>query len=98
MQGFPGVLAETLYPNTKIIVSRKKVEGTLLTYTNELDVKVDVSDVDSSLLEEAPKTNTGFSSHDSDIQNGDINSDEPQKNSTTAGKIYRFFGKGTEKK
>jgi hypothetical protein len=31
-------LSKTLYPNTKIIVTRKKVEGTLLTYTNELEV------------------------------------------------------------
>jgi hypothetical protein len=26
---------KTLYPNTKIHVRRKKVEGTLMTYTNE---------------------------------------------------------------
>lgn len=44
-------LSKTLYPNTKIIVSRKKVEGTLLTYTNELEVEVDISDVDPTLLE-----------------------------------------------
>ena len=44
-------LSKTLYPNTKIIVTRKKVEGTLLTYTNELEVNVDFSDVDPSLLE-----------------------------------------------
>jgi len=44
-------LSKTLYPNTKIIVSRKKVEGTLLTYTNELEVTVDFSDVDANLLE-----------------------------------------------
>ena len=44
-------LSKTLYPNTKIIVTRKKVEGTLLTYTNELEVEVDFSDVDPSLLE-----------------------------------------------
>ena len=44
-------LSKTLYPNTKIIVSRKKVEGTLLTYTNELEVEVDFSDVDPTLLE-----------------------------------------------
>ena len=44
-------LSKTLYPGTKIIVSRKKVEGTLLTYTNELEVEVDFSDVDPSLLE-----------------------------------------------
>jgi hypothetical protein len=28
---------------------RKKVEGTLMTYTNELEVEVDFSDVDPSL-------------------------------------------------
>lgn len=43
-------LSKTLYPNTKIIVRRKKVEGTLLTYTNELEVEVDFSDVDPNLL------------------------------------------------
>jgi len=45
-------LSKTLYPNTKIIVSRKKVEGTLLTYTNELEVEVNFDDVDPSLLPE----------------------------------------------
>lgn len=49
-------LSKTLYPNTKIIVSRKKVEGTLLTYTNELEVEVDFSDVDPSLLENNEET------------------------------------------
>jgi hypothetical protein len=38
----------SLYP-TKIHVRRKKVEGTLMTYTNELEVEVDFSDVDPSL-------------------------------------------------
>lgn len=44
-------LSKTLYPNTKIIVRRKKVEGAVLTYTNELEVEVDFSDVDPNLLE-----------------------------------------------
>jgi ATP-dependent Clp protease ATP-binding subunit ClpC len=44
-------LSKTLYPNTKIIVRRKKVEGTLMTYTNELEVEIDFSDVDPNLLE-----------------------------------------------
>ena len=43
-------LSKTLYPNTKIYVRRKKVEGTLMTYTNELEVEVDFSDVDPNLL------------------------------------------------
>jgi hypothetical protein len=39
-------LSKTLYPNTKIYVRRKKVEGSLMTYTNELEVEIDFSDVD----------------------------------------------------
>ena len=50
-------LAKTLYPNTKIYVRRKKVEGTLMTYTNELEVEIDFSDVDSLVLEEMDNSN-----------------------------------------
>jgi ATP-dependent Clp protease ATP-binding subunit ClpA len=50
-------LSKTLYPNTKIYVRRKKVEGTLMTYTNELEVEIDSSDVDPSLLEKDNETN-----------------------------------------
>jgi ATP-dependent Clp protease ATP-binding subunit ClpC len=46
-------LSKTLYPNTKIHVRRKKVEGTLMTYTNEIEVEVDFSDVDPNLLDES---------------------------------------------
>ena len=49
-------LSKTLYPNTKIHVRRKKVEGTLMTYTNEIEVEVDFSDVDPNLLD-ASKNN-----------------------------------------
>ena len=48
-------LSKTLYPNTKIIVRRKKVDGTLLTYTNELEVEIDLSDVDPQLLQDSPE-------------------------------------------
>jgi ATP-dependent Clp protease ATP-binding subunit ClpC len=69
-------LSKTLYPNTKIIVSRKKVEGTLLTYTNELEVEVDFSDVDQSLLEDNEKIakesmeqiNQSILNNDSDLE------------------------------
>ena len=44
-------LSKNLYPNTKVYVHRKKLEGSLLTYTNELEVEIDFSDVDSNLLE-----------------------------------------------
>ena len=50
-------LSKTLYPNTKIHVRRKKVEGTLMTYTNELEVEIDFSDVDPNLLDESDKIN-----------------------------------------
>jgi hypothetical protein len=49
-------LSKTLYPNTKIIVRRKKVEGTLMTYTNELEVEIDFSDVDPNLLAESKES------------------------------------------
>jgi len=48
-------LSKNLYPNTKIHVHRKKVEGTLMTYTNDLEVEVDFSDVDSILLDDSVK-------------------------------------------
>ncbi|QXE46149.1 ATP-dependent Clp protease (plastid) [Nitzschia inconspicua] len=51
-------LSKTLYPNTKIIVRRKKVEGTLLTYTNELEVEIDFSDVDPQLLKDSTELST----------------------------------------
>jgi ATP-dependent Clp protease ATP-binding subunit ClpC len=50
-------LSKTLYPNTKIYVRRKKVEGKLMTYTNELEVEIDFSQVDPTLLENAPESN-----------------------------------------
>ena len=48
-------LTKTLYPDTKIYVRRKKVEGRLMTYTNELEVEVDFSDVDPALIKKAEK-------------------------------------------
>jgi len=81
-------LSKTLYPNTKIIVRRKKVEGTLMTYTNELEVEIDFSDVDPNLLEESKEsteqlvsilTPTEEGSNQSKYESPDSNSqgDEP---------------------
>lgn len=50
-------LSKTLYPNTKIFVRRKKVEGTLMTYTNELEVEIDFSEVDPILLDGSKSKN-----------------------------------------
>ena len=99
-------LSKTLYPNTKIIVNRKKVEGTLLTYTNELEVKIDFSDVDPSLLENSEKTekqtisvlNESSSNEDNDEGSIPKNSDVSKlksisTNSSGSGKASRFFRK-----
>ena len=99
-------LSKTLYPNTKIHVRRKKVEGTLMTYTNELEVEVDFSDVDPNLFDQARDTNqkvsvlaTGsdgdskndkLSSMDSDSNIG-LGDDKPKP--TIAGRAARFFRK-----
>jgi len=99
-------LSKVLYPNTKIIVTRKKVEGTLLTYTNELEVEVDFSDVDPSLLENqdqpVPTLNTSEISNNSDSisQTLDENSkDENQgsSKSSISGKASKFFKKKMNK-
>ena len=97
-------LSKTLYPNTKIIVSRKKVEGTLLTYTNELEVEVDFSDVDPNLLENEEKiekqpvatlTNS-IESSDSDLNVSDVSElTEDSSNSSPKGKASRFFKKSS---
>jgi len=97
-------LSKTLYPNTKIIVSRKKVEGTLLTYTNELEVKVDFSDVDPSLLENSINTENesvvSLTTENSDIDNSEFNSNSDSENpnltkSNSSGKASRFFKKNS---
>jgi ATP-dependent Clp protease ATP-binding subunit ClpC len=101
-------LSKTLYPNTKIIVSRKKVEGTLLTYTNELEVEVDFSEVDPSLLESSTITENGSVSSlnessftdESNLSSQDETPDskpelvsQDSSNSSGGGKASRFFRK-----
>jgi ATP-dependent Clp protease ATP-binding subunit ClpC len=84
-------LSKTLYPNTKIIVSRKRVEGTLLTYTNELEVEVDFSDVDPTLLE----TNEKIVEIDQSILNSNSNleSSTPSRESNEKDTAPRLFKK-----
>jgi len=94
-------LSKTLYPNTKIIVSRKKVEGTLLTYTNELEVKLDFSDVDPNLLKDDEKTiketvgiiNQSTLTDDSNLQN--ITSSDSKLTPNLKGKTSRLFKKSS---
>jgi ATP-dependent Clp protease ATP-binding subunit ClpC len=62
-------LSKTLYPNTKIYVRRKKVEGTLMTYTNELEVEIDFSDVDPTLLEKEETVESVAALVSSDTEN-----------------------------
>jgi len=96
-------LSKTLYPNTKIIVTRKKVEGTLLTYTNELEVEVDFSDVDPSLREnetddEPQKSIVGVnqSSSNEDLNNTNGSDTDGESKSKISGKASKFFRKPKE--
>ena len=96
-------LSKTLYPNTKIIVTRKKVEGTLLTYTNELEVEIDFSDVDPNLLESATTNeevpvssfvgSNGINSIDQTPDSSNLNPSKSDSTSTISGKASRFFKK-----
>jgi len=94
-------LSKTLYPNTKIHVRRKKVEGTLMTYTNELEVEIDFSDVDPNLLDKSKDENhpitvnstTSLSNSNKEIDSIDNESKESQTKSTGSGKATRFFRK-----
>ena len=99
-------LSKTLYPNTKIIVTRKKVEGTLLTYTNELEVEVDFSDVDPNLLQDSTDNenqpvaalNESSTNDDSNLMDQDSDSNSEMVNqdsskSSIAGRASRFFRK-----
>jgi ATP-dependent Clp protease ATP-binding subunit ClpC len=101
-------LSKTLYPNTKIHVSRKKVEGTLMTYTNEIEVKIDFSDVDPNLLngsemndEEKESLTDGMKSEapsfngnsSNDRDLDDSNLEDDALKPTLAGKATRFFKK-----
>jgi ATP-dependent Clp protease ATP-binding subunit ClpC len=89
-------LSKTLYPNTKIIVRRKKVDGTLLTYTNELEVEIDFSDVDPQLLDNSTdSTNQSVPVLVGSSSDETMTSDKDQdltKTSST-GKSSRFFSK-----
>ena len=96
-------LSKTLYPNTKIIVTRKKVEGTLLTYTNELEVEVDFSDVDPSLREnetddEPQKSivSVNQSSSNDDSDNTNLSDTDGESKSKISGKASKFFRKPKE--
>jgi len=85
-------LSKTLYPNTKIIVNRKKVKGTLLTYTNELEVKIDFSNVDPGLLKDNEKNlNESLLDNNSDLKNSTVSDSQLEPNSNS--KASRFFKK-----
>ena len=101
-------LSKTLYPNTKIYVSRKKVEGTLMTYTNDIEVRVDFSDVDPNLLDGAAindeendsskdvKKSETASLDDNSSNDSDLddsNLEDDELKPTLAGKATRFFKK-----
>jgi len=99
-------LSKTLYPDTKIIVRRKKVEGTLMTYTNELEVEIDFSDVDPNLLTSTEDTNIsvnkteeiGTKSEDVNSPNSNVDYNKPtldlgkdQPETVRAGRADQFL-------
>jgi len=100
-------LSKTLYPNTKIYVRRKKVEGTLMTYTNDIEVEVDFSDVDPNLLEASSneeistiltksETNldeTALDDNKPSFELNDSNLEDDELKPVMAGKTSRFFKK-----
>merc|ERR1712176_1524476 len=93
-------LSKTLYPNTKIIVRRKKVEGTLLTYTNELEVEVNFDDVDPNLLQEGNELvnqSSQLLTDSSSNQTSNVIDIDGEPNSTESKKprrrLSRFFNK-----
>jgi hypothetical protein len=100
-------LSKTLYPNTKIYVRRKKVEGTLMTYTNDIEVEVDFSDVDPNLLDASSneeistiitksETNldeTSLDDNKSSFELNDSNLEDDELKPAMAGKTTRFFKK-----
>ena len=99
-------LSKTLYPNTQIIVDRKKVDGRPGVYTNEIEVKVDFSYVDPALLdgkvddlEESSidtitsETPSLDNTNGSDLDLNDSNLDDEKLKPTVAGKATRFFKK-----
>jgi len=100
-------LSKTLYPNTKILVNRKKVEGTLMKYTNEIEVKIDFSDVDPNLLDGKMDDQEEFltdtksetingdnnSTNGSDLDLNDSNLEDDELELAMAGRPTRFFKK-----
>lgn len=92
---------KNIYPGTKIIVRRKKVEGTLLTYTNELEVEVNFDEVDPSLLHEGNEVMTNSTqilsdsslettpeSFDNEDPQDELDLEKPKR------RLSRFFNKG----
>jgi hypothetical protein len=90
-------LTKTLYPDTKIYVRRKKVEGTLMTYTNELEVEVDFSDVDPAFIKKAEKEKLTESVPVLLNSNSESENREPQIIGHNKSKldVSRFFRKKT---
>jgi ATP-dependent Clp protease ATP-binding subunit ClpC len=102
-------LSKTLYPNTKIYVRRKKVEGTLMTYTNDIEVEVDFSDVDPNLITDDEQSSTivtksetksleanssdDLNDNEPDLNLNDSNLEDDELKPTIAGRAARFFKK-----
>jgi ATP-dependent Clp protease ATP-binding subunit ClpC len=94
-------LSKTLYPNTKILVRRKKVEGTLLTYTNQLEVEIDFSDVDPELIQNSNELASEpisvlVDSTPIEKDNNSLKSDSDESKPKLGGRSSRFFNRSKD--
>ena len=64
-------LSTTLYPNTRILVRRKKVEGKTWEFLNELEVEIDFTDVDPDLMKPSKKSISDDENENSESKNED---------------------------
>lgn len=90
-------LSKILYPGTKIYVRRKKIEGTLMTYTNEIEVEIDFSqveennlkiekDVDSETTIQKTLTNEDKHEDKKDLKNTDLMKGKVKRGTLNTGK------------
>ena len=87
-------LATTLYPKTKLYVRRKKVEGTLMTYTNEIEVDIDFSDVDPKIIAQVEAANKDKPvSMESSITDKNPNENPTSSNDSNSDNLNSGLGK-----
>jgi hypothetical protein len=59
-------LTTPLYPKTRLIVKRVKRDGSLVDYTNEVEVEIDYSEVDPELIKKSEENKLDSNSLDNE--------------------------------